>query len=130
MTAGESRGSTTIAPLAVARAVTAAALAVPGVVALDHGRLGEFATHGRGGRISGVAVRGLGAEQRVAVRIVVDGTMPVLPIADAVRDAVAATLGDHPGGPPPIDVHIADVRDAPSPDPVPASSGPPPTTVT
>lgn len=127
MATGASGGSTTIAPLAVARAVTAAALAVPGVVALDHGRLGEFATHGRGGRVSGVAVRGLGPEQRIAVRIVVDGTTPVVPIADAVRDAVVVVLGDHPGGPPPIDVHVADVRDASLADPGAASPGPTPT---
>lgn len=129
MTTGAGTGTTTIAPLAVARAVTAAALAVPGVVALDHGRLGEFATHGPGGRALGVAVRGLGAEQRVAVRIVVDGRTPVVPIADAVRGAILVALGDHPGGPPPIDVHVADVRDAPSVGPAPAPSGPPPTPV-
>lgn len=127
MPTGASTGSTTIAPLGVARAVTAAALAVPGVVALDHGRVGEFATHGRGGRIAGVAVRGLGAEQRVAVRIVVDGTLPVVPIAEAVRDAVLAALGDHPDGPPPIDVHVADLRAAPSEDPDRDPPGPPPT---
>lgn len=112
MPTGSSSGSTTVAPLAVARAVAVAAVAVPGVVALDHGRLDEFATYGRGGRVPGVAVRGLGAEQRVAVRIVVDGRRPVVPVAEAVRDAIVAALGDQPDGPPPIDVHIADVRDA------------------
>lgn len=124
MSSGGSSGSTTIAPLAVARAVTAAALAVPGVVALDHGRLGEFATHGPGRRVPGVAVRGLGAEQRVAVRIVVDGRSPVVPIADAVRDAILAALGDRPGGPPPVDVHVADLRDATHEDPSPAAARP------
>lgn len=105
-----SGGSTTIAPLAVARAAAAAAVGVPGVVDLDAGRLGERATHGRGGRVPGVVVTGLGADQRVAVRIVVDGLRPVRPVADAVRDAVLAVLGDNPGGAPPVDVHIADLR--------------------
>jgi uncharacterized alkaline shock family protein YloU len=127
MAVGGKSGSTTIAPLAVARAVTAAALAVPGVVALDHGSVGEFATHGPGGRVRGVAVRGIGAEQRVAVRIVVDGRTPVVPIAEAVRDAVLAAVGDRPEGPPPVDVHVADVRDASPTDPVPDPSGPAPT---
>ena len=75
------------------------------------------------------AVGGIGAEQRVAVRIVVDGRTPMVPIADAVRDAILVALGDHPGGPPPIDVHVADVRDDAPAGPVAASSGPPPTPV-
>lgn len=82
--------------LEVAELVARAARAAPGVVDLHPGRMGEFATYGRGHRVNGVRVRP--GPKEVTVRVVVEYGRPLLNLAEAVRGAVLAALSDQPGG--------------------------------
>lgn len=81
--------------------VVAAALAVPGVVRLHGGALGEVAVHLPGRRVSGVRLR----EGRTAVHVVVAVGVPLRATAAAVQQAVAAV---RPGV---VDVTVEDVAD-------------------
>lgn len=96
--------------------VRAAALAVPGVVSLHGGALGEVAVYLPGRRVSGVRLR----EDRTQVHVVVTLGAPVRGTAEAVQAAVAAV---RPG--PPVDVTVEDVA-APggTPDPAESPEGP------
>ena len=81
--------------------VRTAALAVPGVVDLHGGSLGEVAVHLPGRRVSGLRLR----DDRTEVHLVVLMGAPVRETADAVQRAVARV---RPGR---VDVVVADVRD-------------------
>lgn len=81
--------------------VVAAALAVPGVVRLHGGALGEVAVHLPGRRVSGVRLR----EGRTAVHVVVAVGAPLRATAATVQRAVAAV---RPGV---VDVTVEDVAD-------------------
>lgn len=85
--------------------VVAAALAVPGVVGLHGGALGEVAVHLPGRRVSGVRLR----DGRTEVHVVVAVGAPVPATAEAVQRAVSAV---RPGA---VDVTVADVREADGP---------------
>jgi uncharacterized alkaline shock family protein YloU len=82
--------------------VVAAALAVPGVVGLHGGALGEVAVYLPGRRVSGVRLR----DGRTEVHVVVAVGAPVPATAAAVQRAVAAV---RPGA---VDVTVADVGEA------------------
>ena|GEM_PF-5243175 len=79
--------------------VRAAALAVPGVVRLHGGALGEVAVYLAGRRVSGVRLR----QDRTQVHVVVALGAPVRGTAQAVQAAVAVV---RPG---PVDVTVEDV---------------------
>ncbi len=81
--------------------VEATALAVPGVVGLHGGALGEVAVYLPGRRVSGVRLR----EDRTQVHVVVALGSPVRATAEAVQRAVAAV---RPGA---VDVTVEDVAD-------------------
>lgn len=80
--------------------VRASALAVPGVVGLHGGMLGEVAVHLAGRRVVGVRLR----EDRTQVHVVVALGVPVRGTAQAVQVAVGAV---RPGLP--VDVTVEDV---------------------
>lgn len=84
-----------------AHAVRAAALAVPGVVRLSAGPLGEVGTYLAGERVPGVRL----APDGVHVHVVVAADLPIPGTAAAVRTAVAATAGTGL----PVHVHVEDV---------------------
>lgn len=82
-------------PLAAARAAETTARAVPGVLDLSGGRIGEFATYGSGERVVGVRV-GSGPDPSVTLRLVVEYGRDIPELTDEVRrrvrEAVAAYL--------------------------------------
>lgn len=105
-------------PATFARLVVEAVTGVAGVVALDGGALGEFATFGRGQRVAGVQVRppptaaGAGPT-RVRVRIVAAYGERLDQLAERVRGTVREVAGTLHGLPEPIvDVDVVDVRRA------------------
>jgi uncharacterized alkaline shock family protein YloU len=79
--------------------VAAAALAVPGVVALHTGTFGEVSTYLAGRRVDGVQLR----PDSCAVHLVLAWGAPVLATADRVRAAVEALVRT------PVDISIEDV---------------------
>ncbi|WP_380169236.1 hypothetical protein [Jannaschia sp. R86511] len=81
--------------------VAATALAVPGVVGLHGGALGEVAVYLPGRRVSGVRLR----DGRTQVHVVLALGVPVRATAETVQRAVAAV---RPG---PVDVTVEDVAD-------------------
>jgi uncharacterized alkaline shock family protein YloU len=83
----------------LADAVVAAVRAVPGVARLDGGPHGEIAAYLPGRRVPGVRLRG----DRAEVHVVLRWGVPVLAVADAVRDAVRMLTGT------PVDVTVEDV---------------------
>ena len=83
----------------LADAVAAAALAVPGVVALHTGTFGEVATYLAGRRVDGVQLRA----DSCSVHLVLAWGAPVLATADQVRAAVEPLVGT------PVDISIEDV---------------------
>lgn len=90
--------------------VRTAALAVPGVLGLHGGALGEVAVYLPGRRVSGIRLR----EDRTEVHVVLALGAPVRGTAQAVQTAVAAV---RPG---PVDVTVEDVAApdrTPDPDP-------------
>lgn len=89
---------------AAAHAVRAAVLAVPGVVRLSAGPLGEVGTYLAGERVPGVRL----APDGVHVHVVVTPDLPIPGTAAAVRTAVAAAVGDGPA----VHVHVEDVDPA------------------
>jgi uncharacterized alkaline shock family protein YloU len=97
-------------PLALARAAATAALAVDGVVDLQGGAVGEFATYGAGERQSGVRAV-IGGTPRVGLRLVVAFGSPIPELAETVharvKEAASALLPE--GTEVAVDVHVADV---------------------
>jgi len=97
----------------IARALAHGARAVPGVVELFGGRLGEIATYGRGGRVPGVRVWREAGRLHVEAHIVAayppEHMLPTLAdhVRGRLRDLLPA-LGVADIGP--IDVIVADVR--------------------
>jgi hypothetical protein len=71
--------------LRLAALVRAAALATPGVVALDAGRRGVRATAGEGFRVDGVVCAVLPSGRYQASVYLVAAMVPLPPLADAVR---------------------------------------------
>lgn len=95
----------------LARAAEEVALAVGGVIELDGGAVGEFATYGGGGRVRGVTVK-QGPPARVAVRLVVAYGRPLPELADDVRHAVEGRVAELTDAARVlVDVHIADVSE-------------------
>lgn len=95
-----------------------AAVAVPGVSGLSGGPLGVVATYLPGERVEGVAVR----DDEVEVDIVAEYGVPLRPLADEVRAAVAPLCADRP-----VNVVVADLAlpDPAAPDPAPDGEGEP-----
>jgi hypothetical protein len=81
--------------------VAAAALAVPGVVALHAGSFGEVATYLPGRRVTGVRVR----DDVTEVHVVLDVEAPVLATADAVRAAAGPLVATR------LDVCVQDLAE-------------------
>jgi hypothetical protein len=102
---------------ALARAVAAAAAGTPGVAALVAGPGVPAVTHCPGGVVVGVALRG----SAVSVHIRAD-RLPVVPVAGAVRDAVAAVLAAA-GDPRQVQVVVEDITATELPPAPPASGG-------
>lgn len=100
--------------IGVARVAATAAQAVPGVLGLHAGTVGEVATYGEGGRVPGVRVRRT-SPASVTLHLVVQFGRRVDDLADEVRERVVDALTSaHPtAGPPVVNVHIADVRTGP-----------------
>jgi len=98
--------------LRLAALARAAALATPGVVALDAGRTGMRMTASEGMRVDGVVCAAL-ADGRYQLSVHLVGAMVSLrPLADAVRarverDVAFAGLADQLG---PVDVSVEDVQ--------------------
>lgn len=86
-----------------------AARSVPGVLDLDAGAAGTFATITPGRRIPGVRVHHAD-QRRVSIRVVVAYGAPLAPLADGVRAVVSQRLGEVGPRVPEIDVIIADLR--------------------
>ena len=95
---------------AVARVAAAAAVVVPGVVTLDAGAVGEFATYGDGQRVRGVRVA-TGAQPSATVRIVVAYGRPVVAVADLVREQVRMATAELLSSEPMVNVEIVDVQE-------------------
>ncbi len=83
------------------RVVAAAVVAVPGVVRLEAGRFGEVSSFLPGERVLGVRV----SPERAEVHVVIGASANAVEVADAVRVAVVAALGEAV----PVDVHIDDI---------------------
>lgn len=102
--------TTAVPPIALARVAERAARAVPGVLDLHGGAVGEFATYGGGERIRGVRVT-RGPATSVALRLVAAFGYPLPELADEVRDRVRSALGDTTGdAPATVDLQVVDVR--------------------
>lgn len=104
--------STTLEPLAVARAIEAAVQEVPGVAGLSPGRFATTGTFGRGQVVRGVVVEPVGGALWVEIHLVaaepVAGSL--LALADDARQAARAAverLGAGPVGT--IDIVIDDL---------------------
>ena len=87
-----------------------AALAVPGIVRGHPGRMGLAFTNDGGERLQGVVATAL-ADGRVGVELHLEAELvPLRPLGDAVRAAVASRAGsEHPLGP--VDVRFEDVSE-------------------
>jgi uncharacterized alkaline shock family protein YloU len=96
--------------LAAARAAVDAARAVPGVVDLSDGAVGEFATYSGGERVPGVRIR-TGERPAVRLRLVVAFGQVLPELSDEVgarvRKAAGPLLGDDDIT---VDLDIVDVR--------------------
>jgi len=88
--------TTSVSPVVLARAVAASVLAVDGVVDLDAGTVGEYATYGAGQRQPGVRAV-VGSPPRVAIRLVVAYPVALPGLVDRVREAVVAAVAGLPG---------------------------------
>lgn len=99
----------------LARVLDQAVRKVPGVAGIYGGHLGEIATYGPGGRVSGVRVRREAGQVRVEVHLTVTyaPTLNVLALAETVRSSLAAEVArlaaGHVGT---IDVVVADLAAA------------------
>jgi hypothetical protein len=89
----------TAAALSPEEVVTAAVLAVPGVLRMHGGRFGELGTYLPGRRVIGVRIDDAGTE----VHVVVSDVAPVHETAARVQRAVSAIA------PMPIHVHVEDI---------------------
>lgn len=99
-----------VAPVVLARAASDAARGVSGVLDLQAGAVGEFATYGGGQRVPGVRVE-LGPPVKVALRLVVAFGRPLGELTDEARDEVRRAVVALTGQPePPVDLHVVDVR--------------------
>lgn len=106
-----------VTPVVLARAASDAARAIRGVLDLQAGAVGEFATYGGGQRVPGVRVD-LGPPVQVTLRLVAAFGRPLDALTVEVRDAVRRTVATLTGQPEPtVDLHVVDVR-ADAPDPV------------
>lgn len=96
--------------IAAARAAAEAARAVPGVLDLGGGVLGEFATYGGGDRVLGVRVRA-GERPSVALKLIVEFGSALPELTDSVRagvrSAAAGLLGRDDLV---VDIDVVDVR--------------------
>lgn len=98
-----------VSPVDLARAAAAAARGVPGVVDLDSGGVGEFATYGGGTRVPGVR---LSPGEAVRLRLVAAMDRPLPQLAADVRSAVTAALTGSGFEAAKIDVRIVGVRES------------------
>ena len=125
-----SDATTSVSPLALARAAARAARGVDGVVDLNAGSVGEFATYGGGEREPGVRAV-VGGRPRIALRLVVAFGRPLPELTDDVRSRVQdAAVGLLGGSRPTVDVHVVDVALPGTPAVPPTTSVPPATTAT
>lgn len=97
----------TVASIALADLVATAVLAVDGVVRLDGGGVGEFATYGGGHRVPGVRF-GRHVGDPTEVRVVAAYGWQLQELAADVRGAVHTVLDSH-GGAPTVTVRIVDL---------------------
>ncbi|HEU4327995.1 MAG TPA: Asp23/Gls24 family envelope stress response protein [Roseiflexaceae bacterium] len=101
-----------LSDFALARALGQAAMGVPDVAGIYGGQLGEIATYGPGGRVSGVRVRREAGQVLVEIHLTItyDPKLNVLVLAETVRSRLAAELRRltvaHVGA---IDVVVADL---------------------
>lgn len=86
-----------------------AARSVPGVVDLDAGSAGTFATITPGRRIPGVRVHHAD-RRRVSIRVVVAYGFPLAQLATSVRAVVSQRLSELEPPVPDVDVIIADLH--------------------
>jgi len=126
--------TTSVSPLALARAAAQAALAVDGVADLQGGTVGEYATYGVGERQPGVRAV-VGNRPRIGLRVVALYGRSLPDLVDEVRRRVrsaAVNLLGSAADPPIVDVHVADVvtEAPPTPSALPAAAAPAPTTTT
>lgn len=100
-----------VAAVALARMAEQAARAVPGVLDLHAGAVGEFTTYGGGERIRGIRVA-TGAAPSVALRLVAAFGYPLPELTDEVRERVRDALEGVTGQPVgAVDLHVVDVRE-------------------
>ncbi len=97
------------ADLAMARAAADAARAVPGVVDLSDGIVGEFATYGGGERLPGVRAR-VGDQPSVRLKLVVAFGRALPELTDEVRARVREAVASLAGESVTVDIDIVDVR--------------------
>ncbi len=94
----------------LARAVLGAARAVPGVAGISWGRYAIARTFGLGGEtVEGVQLTHGDDGLRVAVHVVV-WLVPIPPLADAIRAAIATTVAGAGGAVAAVDVWVDDLR--------------------
>ncbi len=94
----------------LARAVLGAARAVPGVAGISWGRYAIARTFGLGGEtVEGVQLTHGDDGLRVAVHVVV-WLVPIPPLADAIRAAIATTVAGAGGAVATVDVWVDDLR--------------------
>lgn len=117
--------TTAVSPITLARAADEAARAVPGVLDLSSGAVGEFATYGAGQRVAGVRVK-IGDSPRVSLRLVAQFGRSLPDLADEVRDRVRASVEPlFPASPVTVELLIADVAlqsSAPHPSELPSTT--------
>jgi len=99
------------AAITIAEIAADGARCVPGVLDLDAGAAGTFATIIPGRRIPGVRVHHVhhADRRRVSVRVVATYGTPLAQLADTVRAVVSQRLSDLGPPVPDVDVIIADL---------------------
>jgi uncharacterized alkaline shock family protein YloU len=101
---------TTPDDVTLARAALATTRAVPGVADISRGRYTIARTYGLGGTVvEGIQLRHEPTELHVEVHVVVR-LVPIRPLAEAVRAAVAATLRGLGAPVAAVDVWVDDLR--------------------
>ena len=101
---------TTPDDVTLAQAALAAAREVPGVAGISRGRYAIARTFGLGGRVvEGIQLRPGRAGLHVEVHVVVQ-PVPLLPLAEAVRAAIATSLRGLGAPVTAVDVWIDDLR--------------------
>jgi uncharacterized alkaline shock family protein YloU len=108
--ARESHPDTLPDDVTLARAALGATRAVPGVAGISRGRYALARTFGLGGEtVEGVQLTHGDDGLRVAVHVVV-WLVPIPPLADAVRAAVALAVAGAGGAVAAVDVWVDDLR--------------------